>query len=990
MLKYYPTILLSAAILFLNGCGDATPKEQPEFELHPDFAMELVASEPMIFDPVDMEFDEQGRAFVLEMPGYPKGVDQSRIIMLEDQDGDAKFDNRVVFAEDLRMATSLLPWKGGFLVAAPPDLLWIADTDGDNKADQRETLVSGFSEGNLQHNFNGLSYGLDNRVYAANGGNDGEIYWPDHEQKKLPIRGNDMRFDFSNQIMELVGRSSGGYEMTMDEEGHWFETHNMYHISNLVFPGKYIEGLSLNPRHSLERISDHNEGELSRVYALGLQEMRVNHPEQAGYFSGSCGITHYGGGAFGEEFQGNVFVADVVLNLIHRDVISEEGAGFKASRGREKAEFLASRDRAFRPVNMTVGPDGALYVLDMHRDVIEHPEWIPDEMEDTLDLDAGKDMGRIYRIAPRDGLATIRPTFDRNNPGAVVQAFEHPNQWHRITAQRLLVEWQDEAAVPLLEELFNQSGSYIARLHALHTLIGFGKADRSLLEKAIQDEAPVIRELAVRLMEQEKDFPDEGALKITELADDPHPRVRMQVALSLSGLTMQDHTEETLDALLAIAEKDKADPWMRMALAASMRSDPLLMLRMLMTHPDAIRSEGSDELLGMLSSGLGASKDTDGITAVVSSLANSDTKQLKVAGKILDGMVEGINRANHTHRFESRARGILTGALPRLEEINDIGIISNCWRIREIAGLSPAPNRKELLEDARLVVENKDGLPKERREQLALIGFMDYGDREDLLFGLLDSQEPQSLQDAAIRQIGEDGGISGAEKLIANWKTFTPETRRRASDILLYQKANHDLLLTALESGALSLGEMNFHLERRRRLLWSEDTDIAARAEKLFSDAGVVTRKEAMAQMRPAISMQGSPGSGQKVFGTNCAQCHRIGTVGKNVGPDLTDIFRKSGQSLLHDIIDPNAAVDTKYISHTIETNDGELIAGYIYEETDQQITLRQVNGEDRTVARRNIKSLQSSGLSLMPEGLEGAIDVQQMADLLAFLQEPR
>ena len=211
-----------------------------------------------------------------------------------------------------------------------------------------------------------------------------------------------------------------------------------------------------------------------------------------------------------------------------------------------------------------------------------------------------------------------------------------------------------------------------------------------------------------------------------------------------------------------------------------------------------------------------------------------------------------------------------------------------------------------------------------------------------------------------------------------------------AGDILLYLPANHDILLTSLEDGKLKLGELNLHLERRRVLLWSEDPSVKARAEALFSDAGVNTRQQAMAAMSPALDLEGNAGEGKAIFANLCGQCHRVGEDGVNVGPDLTEIFRKSKESIMHDIIDPNAGCDTEYLSHTIRTVDGELINGIIAFETDDAITLRSIGGVERTVARKDVEQLSSSGLSLMPEALEGLMDHQQMADLLSYLQEYR
>ena len=234
--------------------------------------------------------------------------------------------------------------------------------------------------------------------------------------------------------------------------------------------------LPVEPGHSLINASDHDENGLSRIYPIGEQESRVNHPEQSGYFSGACGITFYGGGAFPEGFNNSLFVADVVLNLVHIDILSPDKAAFKASRHQEKVEFLASTDRSFRPVNLSTGPDGSLYLIDMYRQVIEHPEWIPDEIEATLDLKAGKDKGRIYRITPRGKSMPAPHIFDDLRAiDKIVEALASPNQWVRTTAQRLLVSLQGEAIVPALEALFQQTDQPLARLHAMWTLEERGK-----------------------------------------------------------------------------------------------------------------------------------------------------------------------------------------------------------------------------------------------------------------------------------------------------------------------------------------------------------------------------------------------------------------------------------------------------------------------------------------------------------------------------------
>jgi putative heme-binding domain-containing protein len=257
------------------------------------------------------------------------------------------------------------------------------------------------------------------------------------------------------------------------------------------------------------------------------------------------------------------------------------------------------------------------------------------------------------------------------------------------------------------------------------------------------------------------------------------------------------------------------------------------------------------------------------------------------------------------------------------------------------------------------------------------------------LFDLLNPKEPANLQATAISQLSRIRNQGVAEELVKRWPTLGPKSRAGAGNILLYQASNHDLLLTALENGDLIPGELNLKLGQRRVLLFSKNEAIAARAEKIFTDAGVVTRKEALDRMKPATTMKGDAAKGAVLFSTVCASCHTIGTVGSDLAPNLTDIFRKSPETLLHDIVDPNAAIDAEYIAYNVELANGDFFSGIVVRDDDLGVTLRNAT-EERSFARGDIVDMFSSGLSLMPEELEADMDPQAMADLIAFLQQPR
>ena len=982
-------LIITGLLLFISLVFSACkqqPTLPPGFEIHPDFQLELVASEPLVMDPVDLQFDEHGRAFVLEMPGYPLRDTESRLILLKDTDGDGQYDKRHIYADKLLLASSFMPYKGGMLVAAPPKLLFLSDTDGDDVADDYQVIMSGFSAGNLQHNYNGLTYGLDNWIYAANGGNSGKPYFEADSSSKLDLREDDFRFRLEDQQLARVGQSSGGFGLAFDNWGRMYETHNLEHVSQLVFESRYIEGLPVSPSHSLRIISDHEENGLSRIYPIGEQDTRVNHPEQSGYFSGSCGITFYGGGAFPEGFNDHLFVADVVLNLVHLDILSTNGAVSKASRSREKVEFIASTDRSFRPVNLRTGADGALYLIDIHREVIEHPEWIPDEIEANLDLNAGKEKGRIYRIRPKTNGSPSPTSLDRNKLHELVASLGHRNQWRRTTAQRLLVELNDEASISLLEELAKARDNPLARLHALWTLEGLGKLETGLLSEAFDDPAAGLRENAIKMAELRLNQQPEILEQLLRMTADSDARVRMQAALTLGTLDdahYQAYSSAISDAAVKMLSEYDHDIWTAMAVASAVQRQAAQFCSNLLAQQEGALSEGQLQVALSLARLIGKQNDPDATYVVLQSLAEKGN--MKTVDKT--SMIEALAEGWETAKTLVSSPKLLT-ALESIEKTRETVIIRAAGHLRKALGLPVSSNIKSLIAAASRSLMDKELPVEERLALLQLMALGDFDKREALLYKLLDNKEALVLQKEALAQLWNSDKASIGTELHQRWPSLGPEARRLAGNILLYKSYHHDLLLSALEDGSINAGELNLDLERRRVLLFSQNDQIKARAEALFSDAGVVQRKEAIAQMRPALSISGDVAKGMRVYQTHCAQCHQHGEMGKNVGPVLTEISRKSKESLLYDILDPNAAVDTRYINHRVSTDDGHIYIGMIHRETDTEVSLRMMGGAEKTIAKKDIKTFSSMGISMMPEGLESSISQEDMADLLAFLQQ--
>lgn len=964
--------LILFIILGLFSCKKAQ-KTPDGFEIQDGFKLELVAAEPLIYDPVDLEFNEKGDAMVLEMPGYPMEDKQSRLLVLKDNNKDGVYDSTIVFKDNLGLADSFMPYKKGVLVASPPYLLQLHDDNGDYKVEKIDTLMGGFAKENLQHNYNGLTYGIDNWIYAANGGNDGKPYWWGDTTTAMDLRGQDLRFNLETRQMERLGESSGGFGLAMDEYGRFFETHNLTHISHLVFPDRYLKGRQILPENTLQNISDHEEDGLARIFPIGEQEDRVNHPEQSGYFSGSCGVTYYGGGAFGEKYNNTVWVADVVLNLIHVDKIKPNGASFTASRIFENKDFLASSDRAFRPVNMSVGPDGSMYIIDIHRKVIEHPEWIPDEIEKTLDLNAGKNQGRIYKIS------STNKSFDFkqfSSSEGLLESLKNPNQWVRNTAHRLLMEnvWSNETFLGLKKLL--ESDNALARLHAIWILTYSGKLTPNEVLAALQDKNAAIRESVLKISENYLAESESILNKIIALLNDLDARVRMQAALSLSTLPenhpFYKNNQDLILQSLAKTAKLPNDKWNVAAITLAAQTQIVELFARIYQEKNV-----NSSLLASLA--LNISGETENILSILRYLSTSpisDKEKTLVVSQL----------AKHTEKVNGKS---IENQVSQLEQKAELDLLTSLASLRQKLKLQPSSQFLKYSKEASKNVLDTSLPDSVRVQYLSLLDFLPYAQKSTILFECLKNNQPLKLQENALRQLSSYREKEIGNKVVAMWKDLSPQTRRYASDLLLYIESNHDALLTGLEKGIINIGEMNFDLERRRTLLWWTDNEnTKTRAKKLFSDSGVSNRQAAMDKMKPALTLKGNNINGKKIFSNTCATCHKYGSIGQEVGPVLTEISRKSKATMLHDILDPNAAVDPKYVNHSLETKSGAIHMGIVANETDKSVTIHKIGGEKVLINKSEIKKFRSLGTSLMMEGFENALSTQEMADLLEFLQK--
>jgi putative membrane-bound dehydrogenase-like protein len=540
------------------------------------FSAELVAHEPEVMDPVAFDWGPDGRLWVVEMADYPTGLDGSgapggRVKVLADEDGDGRYEKATVFADGLPFPTGVFAWRDGVLIAAAPDILFCADTDGDGKADRREVLFSGFEPGNQQHRFNGFDWGLDGWVYAANGDSGGTVR-SSKTGATLSISGRDVRFRPDTGEMETVSGMTQ-YGLRRDDWGNWFGNNNPVWLWQVTLPERYLRR---NPELAVTRVRRElaNYPDSTRVFPVSPPMERPNQPWALNHVTSACSPTPYRDAVFGSGYAGSVFIAEPVHNVVHREVLEREGAGWRSRRadGEESREFLASTDNWFRPVFLRTGPDGALWVADMQRIVLEHPEWISPEMQARIDVRAGAETGRIYRII-RNGQVPHRVTnLALMDAAALAAAMDSPNGWQRDTVHRLLLEKRDPAAIGPLRALLAPAHAPEVRVQALAALGSLGGLREDELKAALGDPNPWVRCEALRQCETR---PSEAMFPlVAALAGDADPAVRQQVAFSL-GAWPPDRAEPVLAALA-----DGAAEEMRVAVLSSLSPGSALFRRL--------------------------------------------------------------------------------------------------------------------------------------------------------------------------------------------------------------------------------------------------------------------------------------------------------------------------------------------------------------------------------------------------------------------------
>lgn len=891
-----------AELLVGNKSAPRSVEDSLKCFVVPDgFKIEAVAVEPMVVDPVAFEWDAAGQLWVVEMRDYPLGVEGGGVVKrLRDVDGDGKYDEAAEFLRGLNFPSGVMPWRGGVLISAAPDLIYAEDTNGDGVADVRKVLVMGFTEGNQQHRFNGFEMGMDGWVYGANGDSGGTLKVlagvlneKPFTRGELRLRG-DFRFHPDTgefQIIEGVTQ----FGRRRDDWDNWFGNNNPTWLWHYYLPSRYVEQNPYLRLTDLRAVTTHD----FNLFPAGKTQQRFNDIGKGVTVSAANSPAPYRDELFGSEFATSVFISDPSWNLIHREVLEADGPTFRSGRGlgEKRREFLSSTDTWFRPTMVKTGPDGAMYFADMYRFVLEHPEWIPDDVEAAMDVRAGSDKGRIYRIYPQNASLRKIPNLSGLSGEQLVAALDSPNGWQRDTAQKLMV-WRYEK---ISQKHFDRP---ITRAQMLWTLENRGELSPRDVAKALNDPDARVRKQALRISESLRDeFPEIG-----KLAGDVDDTVAFQALLTLG---------KKRGAFAHAARARAGDGRFRNAMLASCR--PHLNELFESFSQIAPRNEAEEHL------------------AVDCARYVSDEA---TAQKLLGALKSG-----------------------------------GAWRFAAAAAMEESPYAKggslkldALREDARRLALDSNAAEGDR-----LLAARMVRDPEVLL----KPDVPVAIQREVVKR------LKNPQALVDFWGRAGAVVRQDILSALVQREEFVLALLAGIEERKIPANA--FDVSRQQQLRTHRNKKVAERASRLFAELES-NRADVVAAYGRAKSLAGDPAKGADIFKTTCSGCHRFHGEGSALGPDLGSVADKPFDYLLASILNPNQAVEARYVAYVALARDGTEFTGVITAETAANVTLQAANNVTQTFSRPDLKELRATGVSLMPEGLESGLDAQAIADLIAYL----
>ena len=956
--------------------------------LLPGFEAKLFAAEPDVAKPICMQWDARGRLWIAETLDYPNqmqpiGQGHDRIKICEDTDGDGRADKFTIFADKLSIPTSFAFYKNGIIVVHSGLTEYLQDTNGDSKADVRTVLFTGWGTQDTHAGPSNLRYGFDNWIWGTVGysGFEGVV-----GSKRMRFGQGIYRFKPDGSAMEFVRSSNNNtWGLGISEDNIIFgSTANNNASMYMPIPNRYYEAVRGWSASRLETVADSQE-------FFPITD-KVRQVDWHGHYTAGAGGALYTARQFPKEYWNRVqFVAEPTGHLLGKFHLHTNGADFTACNGRN---FLASDDEWTAPVAAEVGPDGALWVIDWYNYIVQHnpvPVGFQKGKGNAYETPMrDKTHGRIYRVEYFGGSKPAKMNLEKASAKELVQALKSDNLFWRLTAQRLLVERGDTSIVPDLcalvaDQKVDEIGLNVGAIHALWTMEGLHQFDKpnervsNALKDGMRHPSAAVQRASIMVAPH-------GFVQAAMVGSQPQVTLSFLLAISEGPPHQHPAIGGWVDNMLQM-NAASWDRWLRdAATCAAARNDLPFLLSIVNRDENSTFVEASSQISEIVRHvathyALGVPKDS---VAFLLSRINSQAHK-SIIGAVLEGL-SAAWPAGETPALNDSNQKDLQNLMAALDHDNQarLLLLAQKWRRADLF-----PNGASALADSliKTLKDSSAGIPERSSAATKLIALRDRPETVQVLLEQINELSPPDLSSELIDALSKSRDPQTGAALVQHLPKLTPAARRYEIASLVRRTEWSSALLDSIEAGKLPPSELA--TEQWAELKNNPDSKIAKRAQALAGSRGAVTadRAAVVQKLLPAASKQGDPHRGKEVFDANCAVCHAFNGSGGKVGPNLTGIGSREPKEILIDILDPNRSVEANYRSWTVSTGD-ETFAGRLESETQTTVEILDSTGQKHVLQRKDIKQMNTSGISIMPNGFE-SLPESDLSALLAYLATP-
>ncbi len=910
------------------------------------FEIELVAMEPLISDPVNLAFAADGSVWVVEMGDYPLGKNGGRVKCLTDSDGDGQLDTADLFLDGLEYPTSVLPWRDGAIVIAAPDIFFARDTNGDGIADERRVLLTGVGHANPQHRASGFDWGLDGMVYFGSGYSS-KLGPPGEEG--IGVGGVDLRWNpDTGELQRLPGSTQ--FVRSRDRWGRWYGNNNSVPLFH--FPVERYDILSRNasvPRTQLVL----QPGVAPPIYPRSRTVDRFNDMFAENRFTSACSSIVLRGTGLGNEMQDAALVCEPVHNLVARFKLSNDGPFVSGKRFKvdQKYDFISSSDTWSRPVRAVEAPDGSLWIVDMYRRVIEHPEWIPDAWQDRLNLRAGEHAGRIYRVTKSGSGDWRSMNLQAQKTSDLIDALRSPSGTLRdLTCQQLL--WREPKGLRQMVLHLLESEDAAVRLQAFCLLRAAGIETKADWQRILYDAEPQVVARALRLASQGSHNAEVAMLEFARAPTAKNPAVQLSLLVAL-GDSASDAANEPFSRLISELGGTK---WAEDAISLASEKKAPIAIRALLSWLESHESISPQQWQN------------------------------------LQRCIESLwSRCDEQSRLElGKSLTELNGKLTSVQ-----------WMLLLVAARVGIPDaERKSLEQAAVQIREQmtdNAIPlafRLRATQLLGSSLLPVSQQLTDLRVMLRPDQPGRIREAALAAAYRIESDEIASVLLSAWHELVPAERTSAGATLLQRRSWVLQLVDALEQGDIAISDLD--TSTLSGLQNYEAYDVMKRLGTLVAKPTPNQRIELLESYLQQIDQLAGEASdterGKRLFQEHCAVCHQRGLrssyeLSTSIGPAISNLKKWSKAQWVSAVLDPNATVEGKYKQYKVLTKSGQVFSGVVLEQTDLSLKLGLANGKNMIIERSEIENLTDSRVSLMPEGFETKLKPQDLNAIIEFLR---